>query len=160
MLATSRAGSTTRGGSLSLRRIDSTLEGHPTPLNPWIRVATGSLGQGLAAANGLAANRLDRLDVRVFCLLGDGECSEGSVWEAAQFASLNGLANVIAIVDVNGLGQSQATPYRHDTGVLARRFASFGWRTVEIDGHDMAAILGALATAHDAGPTAILARTP
>jgi transketolase len=145
---------------LSLRRIDSTLEGHPTPLNPWVRVATGSLGQGLAAANGIAAaNRLDRIDARLFCLLGDGECSEGSVWEAAQFASLNRLANVVAIVDVNGLGQSQATPYRHDTGVFARRFASFGWRTIEIDGHDMAAILAALEAAHDGGPTAIVART-
>ncbi len=95
----------------------------------------------------------------MFCLLGDGECSEGSVWEAAQFASLNGLANVVAIIDVNGLGQSQATPYRHDTTVFARRFAGFGWRTVEIDGHDMGAILAALDTAHNGGPTAILART-
>lgn len=146
---------------LSLRRIDSTLEGHPTPLNPWVRIATGSLGQGLAAANGLAvANRLDHIDARVFCLLGDGECSEGSVWEAAQFASLNGLANVTAIVDVNGIGQSEAAPYHHDSSVFARRFASFGWRLIEIDGHDMAAILAAFRAAHDGGgPTAILART-
>jgi transketolase len=79
---------------MSLRRIDSTLEGHPTPNNPWVRVATGSLGQGLAAANGVVlANRLDGIDARVYCLMGDGECSEGSVWEAAQFASLNRLAN-------------------------------------------------------------------
>jgi len=106
---------------LSLRRIDSTLEGHPTPSNPWVKVATGSLGQGLAAANGMAAaNRLDGIDARVFCLLGDGECSEGSVWEAAQFGSLNDLSNLVAIVDVNGLGQSDWTPYHHDTGVLAR----------------------------------------
>jgi transketolase len=145
---------------LSLRRIDSTLEGHPTPINPWIKVATGSLGQGLAAANGIAAaNRLDKIDARVYCLLGDGECSEGSVWEAAQFASLNGLANLVAIVDVNGLGQSEPAPYRHDTGVFARRFAAFGWHTIEIDGHDMAAILDALACARDRGPTAIIART-
>jgi transketolase len=101
---------------LSLRRIDSTLEGHPTPNNPWVRVATGSLGQGLAAANGMAL--ANRLDARIFCLLGDGECSEGSVWEAAQFAALNGLSNLVAIVDVNGLGQSEAAPYRHDTGVF------------------------------------------
>jgi transketolase len=145
---------------LSLRRIDSTLEGHPTPRNPWVKVATGSLGQGLAAANGMAlANRLDAIDARVFCLLGDGECSEGSVWEAAQFASLNHLSNLIAIVDVNGLGQSQAAPYHHDTATFARRFAAFGWRTVEIDGHDMAAILDALQSAHGGGPTAIVART-
>ena len=75
---------------LSLRRIDSTLEGHPTPNSPWVKVATGSLGQGLSAAAGMAlANRLDGVDARIYCLLGDGECSEGSVWEAAQFASLD-----------------------------------------------------------------------
>jgi transketolase len=111
----------------SLRRIDSTLEGHPTSLNPWIKVATGSLGQGLAAANGTAlANQLDGIDARIYCLMGDGECSEGSVWGAAQSASLNKLTNLVAIVDVNGLGQSGATPYRHDTSVFARRFAAFG----------------------------------
>jgi len=145
---------------LSLRRIDSTLEGHPTPSNPWVKVATGSLGQGLAAANGIAvANRLDGIDARVFCLLGDGECSEGSVWEAAQFGSLNDLSNLVAIVDVNGLGQSDWAPYHHDTGVLARRFSAFGWRTIEIDGHDIAAILDALRACHNGGPTAIVART-
>ena len=102
---------------LSLRKIDSTLEGHPTPINPWVKVATGSLGQGLAAANGIAAaNRLDRIDARVYCLLGDGECSEGSVWEAAQFASLNKLSNVVAIVDVNGFGQSEPAQTKPSLG--------------------------------------------
>ncbi|WEX74163.1 transketolase [Sinorhizobium numidicum] len=145
---------------MSLRRIDSTLEGHPTPLNPWVQVATGSLGQGLSAANGMAAaNRLDKIDARIYCLLGDGECSEGSVWEAAQFAALNGLSNLVAIVDVNGLGQSGPAPYHHDTGVLARRFAAFGWRTLEVDGHNMASIVGALHSAREGGPTAIIART-
>ncbi|HEX7971005.1 MAG TPA: transketolase [Thiobacillus sp.] len=145
---------------MSLRRIDSTLEGHPTPANPWIKVATGSLGQGLPAANGMAlANRLDGIDARVYCLLGDGECSEGSVWEAAQFASLNRLANLVAIVDVNGLGQSGPAPYGRDTSVLARRFESFGWRAIEIDGHDLDAVLDALERAHESGPTAIIART-
>lgn len=145
---------------MSLRKIDSTLEGHPTPLNPWVRVATGSLGQGLAAANGIAAaNRLDKIDARVYCLLGDGECSEGSVWEAAQFASLNELSNLVAIVDVNELGQSGPAPYHHDTGVFARRFEAFGWRTVEVDGHNMAAIVGALHATRNGGPTAIIART-
>lgn len=145
---------------LSLRRINSTLEGHPTSLNPWIKVATGSLGQGLAAANGAAlANRLDGLDARIYCLLGDGECSEGSVWEAAQFASLNRLSNLVAIVDVNGLGQSDPAPYRHDTGIFARRFSAFGWRAIEIDGHDMGAIIDALQQAANGGPTAIIART-
>ncbi|MHB1216101.1 MAG: transketolase [Thiobacillus sp.] len=145
---------------MSLRRIDSTLEGHPTPNNPWIKVATGSLGQGLPAANGMAlANRLDGIDARVFCLMGDGECAEGSVWEAAQFASLNMLANLVAIVDVNGLGQSGPAPYGHDTAVLAHRFEAFGWRAIEIHGHDMDAVLDALERAREGGPTAILART-
>ena len=101
----------------------------------------------------------DGIDARIYCLMGDGECSEGSVWEAAQFASLNRLTNLIAIVDVNGLGQSEATPYHHDTGVFARRFAAFGWRTLEIDGHDMAAIIDALHQGAKDGPTAIIART-
>ncbi len=145
---------------LSLRQIDSTLEGHPTPNNPWVKVATGSLGQGLAAANGMAlADRLDGLDARVYCLLGDGECAEGSVWEAAEFAALNSLEKLVAIVDVNALGQSGDTPYRHDTGVLARRFESFGWQVRVIDGHDPGAILEALAAARDEGPMAIIART-
>ncbi len=145
---------------LTLRRFDSTLEGHPTPANRWIRVATGSLGQGLAAANGIAlANRLDGIDGRVFCLLGDGECSEGSVWEAAQFASLQKLDKLIAIVDVNGLAQSGPTPYRHDTSVFARRFEAFGWCTTEIDGHDMGAVMAALADSCNDWPLAIIART-
>jgi transketolase len=92
-------------------------------------------------------------------LLGDGECSEGSVWEAAQFAALNGLSNLVAIVDVNGFGQSEAAPYHHDTGVFVRRFAAFGWHPIEIDGHNMGAIVSALRSAHDQGPTAIIART-
>lgn len=145
---------------MSLRRIDSSLEGHPTPSNPWVKVATGSLGQGLSAAAGIVlANRLDGIDARVYCLLGDGECSEGSVWEAAQFASLNRLAGLVAIVDVNGLGQSGPTPYGRDASVLARRFEAFGWRALDIDGHDMDAVLDALARAREGGPTAILART-
>ncbi|HZP89128.1 MAG TPA: transketolase [Burkholderiales bacterium] len=145
---------------LRLRRIDSTLEGHPTPLNPWVRVATGSLGQGLSAANGMAlANRLDGIEARVYCLLGDGECAEGSVWEAAQFAALNHLSSVIAIVDENGLGQSGPTPYDHDSSVFAERFRAFGWKAIEIDGHDLTQVLSALHAAHAEGPTAIIART-
>jgi len=145
---------------LSLRQIDSTLEGHPTPNNPWVRVATGSLGQGLTAANGMAlADRLDGLDARIYCLLGDGECSEGSVWEAAQFAALHALDKLVAIVDVNALGQTGDTPYRHDTGVFARRFESFGWKVRVIDGHDPGAILEAFDAARKEGPMAIIART-
>lgn len=145
---------------MTLRQLHSSLEGHPTPANPWVRVATGSLGQGLAAANGIAlANRLDGIDARVFCLMGDGECSEGSVWEAAQFTALQGLTSVVAIVDVNALGQSGPTPYGHDTAVFARRFEAFGWHTTEIDGHDMGVILDALAERDNGRPIAIIART-
>lgn len=145
---------------LTLRNIDSSLEGHPTPTNPWIKIATGSLGQGLAAANGIAvANKMDSINARVFCLLGDGECAEGSVWEAAQYAAVNRLSNLVAIVDVNGLGQSGPTPYGHDTAVYAKRFEAFGWQAIEIDGHDMAAILDALFHAGKSGPTAIIAKT-
>jgi transketolase len=145
---------------LSLRRLDSNLEGHPTANSPWVRVATGSLGQGLPAANGIAlANRLDGIDANAYCLLGDGECSEGSVWEAAQFASLHQLSRVVAIVDMNGLAQTGAAPYGHDGSVFAHRFQSFGWKTIEIDGHNQADILHALHRAREAGPTAIIART-
>lgn len=145
---------------LSLRSVDSTLEGHPTPRNPWVRAATGSLGQGLSVANGIAlANRLDDIDANVFCLLGDAECSEGSVWEAAQFASLNKLSRVVALVDVNGLGQSGLAPYRSDADIFAQRFAAFGWKTQIIDGHDMREILDALYIAQKSGPMAIIART-
>jgi transketolase len=144
----------------SLRSIDSRLEGHPTTINPWVSVATGSLGQGLAAANGMAlANRLDGIPGRVFCLMGDGECSEGSVWEAAQFTAEHRLGGLTAIVDVNGLQQSGPSPSGRDTAVLAGRFRAFGWQTLEVDGHDLKAVLEALRQARENGPTAILART-
>lgn len=145
---------------LSLRKGDSDLEGHPTPENPWTPISTGSLGQGLAAANGMAiANRLDGIRARVFCLLGDGECSEGAIWEAAQLAADKQLEGVVAIVDANGLAQSGPAPYGHDTSVVAGRFRAFGWRTLQIDGHDFGEILGALEQTRDFGPTAIIART-
>ena len=92
---------------LTLRRFDSPLEGHPTRNSPWVRVATGSLGQGLCAAAGMAwARKLDATPARVYALLGDGEMAEGSVWEAVQYAAHYGLDNLCAIVDVNRLGQS------------------------------------------------------
>ncbi|MBI1396880.1 MAG: transketolase [Betaproteobacteria bacterium] len=145
---------------MTLRRFGSSLEGHPTPSNPWVKVATGSLGQGLAAANGIAlANRMDGIGARVYCLLGDGECSEGSVWESAQFASLNRLGGIVAIVDQNGLGQSGPAPYDHDSRVFAERFRAFGWRAIEVDGHDLAQVISALAQAVENEPTAIIART-
>jgi len=143
-----------------LRRLDSTLEGHPTPRNPWVKVATGSLGQGLSVSNGIAlAKRMDGSDARTYCLLGDGECSEGSVWEAAQFAADSQLGNLVAIVDMNGLQQSQEAPSHGKTSVLAKRFDAFGWKTIEVDGHDLPALLDALRQTGDSRPTAILAHT-
>jgi transketolase len=147
---------------LSLRRIDSPLEGHPTPNCPWVRVATGSLGQGLAAAAGMAwARKRDATAARVYALLGDGEAAEGSVWEAAQFASFNGLDQLCAIVDVNRLGQSGPTMYQHDTSTYEARFRSFGWEAVVVDGHDVNALRAAFARARDTSgrPFAIVART-
>ncbi len=147
---------------LTLRKFTSTLEGHPTPLNPWIRVATGSLGQGLSCAAGMAlARRQDGIDSRVFCLLGDGETAEGSVWEAAQFASHNKLDNLCALVDVNALGQSGPTMPRHNLDSYLAKFVAFGWHAVSVDGHDIAEILRALedARATRGRPTAVLART-
>lgn len=130
----------------TLRQFTSDLEGHPTPRLPWVEVATGSLGQGLSCAVGMAINSkfLDKTDNKVFVLMGDGEAAEGSVWEAAAMASYYKLANLIGVVDVNGLGQSQRTMYGHDTEVYKRRFEAFGWHAISIDGHDMDAIVAAL----------------
>lgn len=146
----------------NLRKFDSVLEGHPTFRSPWVRVATGSLGQGLTTTLGMAiARKIDAAPGRFFCLLGDGESAEGSVWEAAALAGYRGVDNLVAVVDVNRLGQSQPTMYEHDTAVFARRFASFGWHVLEVDGHDVDALLAAFASARatEGKPTAILART-
>lgn len=147
----------------NLRKIDSDLEGHPTPRLSFVDVATGSLGQGLSVGAGIALNGkyLDKLSYRVYVLLGDGETAEGAVWEAAAFASHYGLDNLCAIVDVNRLGQSQATMYGHEVDVFARRFQAFGWSAIVCDGHDMAELLAAFRQGEsDKGkPTAIIART-
>ena len=146
----------------TLRQLTSDLEGHPTPRLPFVDVATGSLGQGLSAGVGLARGaRMLGSEARVFVLLGDGETAEGSVWEAAQMAGHDGLANVIAIVDVNALGQSGPTMLGHDLRAYQRRFAAFGWRAATIDGHDFNEIVPALrrARASRQAPTAIIART-
>ncbi len=147
---------------LGLRRFTSPLEGHPTPNSPWVRVATGSLGQGLSSAAGMAwARHADGAPGRVYCLMGDGEAAEGAVWEAAAFASFNRLSNLCAIVDVNRLGQSGPTMYEHDTRVYEERFRAFGFDVVTVDGHDVAALRGALARARAVGerPQAVVART-
>jgi len=130
---------------LKLRTLGSDLEGHPTPRLPFADVATGSLGQGLSVGVGMAlAARLDQLDYHTYVLLGDGEIAEGSVWEAASLAGIYKLSNLIAIVDANRLGQSQATAFGHDIGVYRRRFEAFGWRVEDIDGHDHEEIIEVL----------------
>jgi transketolase len=131
---------------LTLRQFGSEIEGHPTPRLPWVEVATGSLGQGLSCGAGMALSSkyLDKIDNKVFVVMGDGEAAEGSVWEAAEIASYYKLDNLIGIVDVNRLGQSQATMYGHDVEVYRRRFEAFGFHAVAIDGHDMAQIVAAL----------------
>jgi len=146
----------------TLRELTSDLEGHPTPRLPFVDVATGSLGQGLGVGVGLALGaRMLGTDGRAFVLMGDGETAEGSVWEAAQFAGHEHLANLVAIVDVNGLGQSGPTMLRHDLKAYARRFTAFGWRAVTINGHDFQQIVPALrrARASRQAPTAIIAGT-
>lgn len=147
----------------TLRKITSDLEGHPTPRLPWVGAATGSLGQGLSVGVGMALDGkfLDKLDSRVYVLLGDGEIAEGGVWEAAALASYYQLDNLIAIIDVNGLGQSQRTMYDHDAEVYKNRFAAFGWDARVIDGHDLEEILAALdaARAVKGRPAMIVART-
>jgi transketolase len=148
---------------LTLRQIDSILEGHPTPRFDWTEVATGSLGQGLSLGLGMALNGkyLDKSDYRVYVLLGDGETAEGGVWEAAALASHYQLNNLIGIVDVNALGQSQRTMYAFDIDTYCRRFEAFGWQTIGIDGHDFDEILPALekAKASTDKPTMIVAKT-
>jgi transketolase len=146
---------------LKLRQMGCDLEGHPTPRLPFVDVATGSLGQGLSVGVGMAlCARLDHLDYKTYVLLGDGEIAEGSVWEAASLAGIQKLNNLVAIVDVNRLGQSQATAFGQDLDVYRNRFEAFGWRTEEIDGHDFEEILEVLA-ADGLGdqPLVILAKT-
>ena len=146
---------------LKLRQFGNDLEGHPTPRLPFVDVATGSLGQGLSVGVGMALSaRLDQLDFKTYVLLGDGEIAEGAVWEAASLAGVCKLNNLVAIVDVNRLGQSQETAFGPAIEVYQKRFAAFGWRTEVIDGHDMEEILEVLA-ADGLGeqPLVILART-
>jgi transketolase len=144
------------------RRIGSPLQGHPTPVLPWVDVATGSLGQGLPDGVGvaLAGKRLDAEDYRVWVLCGDSEMAEGSMWEALDKAALYGLDNLTAIVDVNRLGQSGPTELEWDLGAYRRRVEAFGCRAVVIDGHDLQQIDDAMALAERSQlPTVILAQT-
>ena len=148
---------------LRYRRHDSMLEGHPTPLIPWVDVATGSLGQGLPIGVGmaLAAKFLEKLPTRVWVLCGDSEMAEGSMWEAFEHASHYGLDNLTAIVDGNRLGQRGETMVGWDLGVHVDRARAFGWHAIEIEGHDVEAIDRAYAeaVATTDRPTVVVART-
>src|SRR5262245_36005885 len=148
---------------LTLRRIDSNLEGHPTPRMPWVDVGTGSLGQGLSVGlgNALAAH-LDGIPFNTYVLLGDGECAEGSVWEAAALAHYYNASRLYAVIDVNGLGQSQRTMDQFDVNRFAEKFRAFGWFAVTIDGHNYVEILDAFEQCRTHGgnqPRAIVAKT-
>ncbi len=146
---------------MNLRKITSVLEGHPTPRMKWVKAATGSLGQGLSVGVGLAiAMKLGKSRRRVYVLMGDGECAEGAVWEASNLASHLGLDNLCAIVDINRLGQSEATMFGHDISAYEKRFQAFGWDVQKIDGHSIGEILRAFEWARQSKkPTAILAKT-
>ena len=160
--AWAESGAFDRSELLKLRRIDSDLEGHPTPRLPFVDVATGSLGQGICAAIGCALNaRRIKSPYRTYVMIGDGETAEGSVWEAADVAAIDRLDNLCGITDVNRLGQSRATMWEHDMGQFERRWKAFGWHAIVIDGHDFTEILDALDEARGTRdkPTMILART-
>jgi len=148
---------------LNLRKIDSDLEGHPTPRLNFVDVATGSLGQGLSIACGMAyvGKYIDKASYRVYTVLGDGESAEGSVWEALNFASYYKLDNLCVILDVNRLGQSDPAPLQHDMETYRRRVESFGLNAVVVDGHDVEELAKAF---HEAAntkgkPTALIAKT-
>jgi len=147
----------------TLRRLDSPLQGHPDRLRlPGIEASTGSLGQGLSMALGMAlAGKLDKKDFQVWCILGDGEMQEGQVWEALMAAPKFGLGNLCAIVDCNGGQIDGPVAEVMDLGPLPEKLRSFRWNVLEIDGHDPDAIAGALKAAQEErrAPTAIVART-
>jgi transketolase len=160
--AWAEAGLFPREELLSLRRMDSDLEGHPTPRLQYVDVATGSLGQGICAGIGIALNaRRIKSDYRTYVLLGDGEMAEGSVWEAANLGQHFKLDNLCAVVDVNRLGQSQATQFGHDMAAIERRWTAFGWNAIVVDGHDISAIRAAFERARTTKgrPSVVLAET-
>lgn len=147
----------------TLRKLGSPLQGHPcSKLLPGVEVSTGSLGQGLSIANGMALGlRMDGLNSRVYCLMGDGEIQEGQVWEAAMTAAHYKLDNICAIIDNNGLqidGHCCDVMYIEP---IAKKWDAFGWNVIDINGHNMEAILGALDEAEmvKGKPTMIVART-
>jgi transketolase len=157
------AGAVSEEELLTFREFGSRLEGHPVPVLPWVDVATGSLGQGLPISVGiaLAGKNLDRLPFRVWCLCGDSEMAEGSMWEAFEHAAFYELDNLVAVLDINRLGQRGPTMHQWDLNSYANRARAFGWKAIEIDGHDVEEIDRAYAEAIETHgqPTAIVART-
>ena len=148
---------------VALREQSSVLDGHPNPAEgfPFFDAATGSLGQGLSAAAGLAlAARLDGRDRRIFVVAGDGESREGQVWEAADFIVDHDLANVCVTFSCNGYGQANPVSPQQSAEVIAAKMTAFGWRVVEVDGHDPEQLAGAYEDVVTSGrPTAVVART-
>jgi transketolase len=148
---------------LTLRQFGSRLEGHPTPILPWVDVATGSLGQGLpiGVGVGLAGKYLDKLPYHVWVLLGDSEMAEGSIWEAFDKAGFYHLDNMIGILDMNRLGQRGPTELEWNGDAYAARARAFGWHAIEIDGHNYTQIDAAYAEAQSQRnvPTLIIAKT-
>jgi transketolase len=147
----------------TLRKLGSPLQGHPcSKMLPGVEISTGSLGQGLSISNGIALGlKLDGLDARVYCLLGDGEIQEGQVWEAAMTSSHYRLDNLCAIIDNNGLQiDGHCCDVMHIEPIV-NKWESFGWHVLDIDGHDMEAIVKALnkAETFKGKPTMIVART-
>ncbi|MBD3259711.1 transketolase [Candidatus Woesearchaeota archaeon] len=149
---------------LTFRKIDSFLQGHPSRLDtPGIEFSTGSLGQGFSGAVGMALGcMLDKKKNTIYTMLGDGECDEGQVWEAALSAAHYKLDNLIAIVDVNGLQIDGFTKDIMNTEPIAEKFQAFNWNVIEIDGHDYKQIIAAFEAAQhrkNHKPTVIIART-
>jgi transketolase len=147
----------------TLKSLGSMLQGHPEiNTTPGIEANTGSLGHGLSIANGMAlAMRLDGKDGKIYCIIGDGELSEGQIWEAAMAAAYYKIDNVVAIIDQNGLSATGPIKERFDTNPLPEKWQSFGWHVIEIDGHNIEAIAAALDEADliKGKPTVIIAHT-
>ncbi len=146
----------------SLRQLGSALQGHPDcRKTPGVEVSTGSLGQGLSIAVGMAlAGRLDKRMYRTFALLGDGECQEGQVWEAAMSASHYRLDNLVAVVDCNGLQIDGPVAHVMSLEPLAEKFRAFGWHVQVVDGHNVEELLTALSALPPEGkPLALIAKT-
>ena len=148
---------------MTYRTLGSRLQGHPTPVLPWVDVATGSLGQGLPIAVGvaLAGKYLDKIDFHTWVLCGDSELAEGSIWEALDKASHFSLGNLTAIFDINRLGQRGPTEYQWDLDVYRKRVEAFGCEAIVINGHDHAEIDAALGKArkNSEQPTVVIAKT-